>query len=127
MTSRVADRADFGCLSVGHGVHQGANAGLDEVDEAETLPGTIERLPVGQRHTVKMREKPLIVLGRQQTEQSVCRSARGRARRHHGIVLLCCVRWVPTGALWGALSRRFGRRPSKMGRRQCPILNTYVD
>ena len=60
----VADRSDLGGLAVRHGVHQGADASLDEIDESDGLISTVERLPVFQRSTVKMRAKPFVVTGR---------------------------------------------------------------
>src|SRR5436190_17527743 len=60
----VADRSDLGGLAVRHGVHQGADASLDEIDESDGLIGTVERLPVFQRSMVKMRAKPFVVTGR---------------------------------------------------------------
>ena len=50
----VADRSDLGRFAVRHSAHQGADAGLDKVDESDGLVSTIERLPVLQRNTFKM-------------------------------------------------------------------------
>ena len=61
----VADRADLGRLAVRHGVHQRTDAGLDEIDKSDRLVSTIERLPVLERYTAKMRAQPGVILGRQ--------------------------------------------------------------
>ena len=37
-----------------HGVHQGADAGCNEVDETDALVRTVERLPVLQRNVLQM-------------------------------------------------------------------------
>ena len=79
----VADRSDLGRLAVRHGVHQGADAGLDEIDKSDGLVSTVERLPVLQRNTLKMRAKPLVIPRRQQTEQSVGMRVRSLAASHH--------------------------------------------
>ena len=62
---------------------RGADAGLDEIDKSDRLARAIERLPVRQRNTLKMRTKPRVIRGRQQTEQSVGRRVRSLAASHH--------------------------------------------
>lgn len=63
----VADRSDLGRLTVRHGVRQGADAGLDEIDKSDGLVSAVERLPVPQGYALKMRAKPCVILWRQQT------------------------------------------------------------
>jgi hypothetical protein len=79
----VADRSNFGRLAVRHGVHQGADAGLDEVDKSDGLVCAVKRLPVRQRYPFKMRAKPGVIPGGQQTEQSVGMRLRSLTGRHH--------------------------------------------
>lgn len=45
----VANRSDFCDVAVHHGVHQGADAGLDEIDKLNRSPRPVERLAVLQR------------------------------------------------------------------------------
>jgi hypothetical protein len=68
---------------VPHRVHQGADASLDEIDKLDGPVGAIERLFVPKRNTVKMRAKPLVISGRQQTEQSVGMLLRSLASGRH--------------------------------------------
>ena len=119
----VADRSDLGRVAVCHGVHQGADASLDEIDKSDGLVRTVERLPVLQRNTLKMRAKPLVIFGRQQSEQPVGMRFRSlaasdtalllrHARRLHG----CCADWrpialfTPAPALWRQLADLHGLR-----------------
>src|SRR4029079_5199893 len=70
------------CLSIRHGVYQGPNTTLDEIDKSDGFVCAVERLPVLQRDTAKMRAKSLVILRQQQTEQPVCMRVRRRAARH---------------------------------------------
>ena len=79
----VADGSDLGRLAVGHGIHQRADPGLDEINKFDRLVSAVERLPVLQRHTVKMRAKPLVIPRRQQTKQSVGRRVRSLTASRH--------------------------------------------
>ena len=83
----VADGADLGCLTVGHGVHERPDAGLYEIDGAKPPMRPIERLPVRQRNLAKVRSKTLIVLARQHTKQSVGMAGHRLVSARHRIFL----------------------------------------
>src|SRR6185437_3183727 len=90
----VADGSHLDCVAGCHGVHHGADTGLDKIDKFDGLPGAVERLPARQRNTEKMRAKPLVIPMLQQTEQPVGGWFRGLAASWHRIIPLGSTRTV---------------------------------